>query len=106
MKKSYPCATPTGKRFAPEHDKSAPVVQVADRTASIVTLEGLTYYVHKDATGGTCLCKTLLAMDAGDNEIRRRSAPKPIYGLAAPFPYKSSPPLTLVPLNVDAWVEY
>lgn len=95
-------AKKTQQVAAPEFGPSLPVYEGPPvAIGGCVTLgDGTACYVFDDGNENDplpVLCRELVAMDAGSNVIRRRTAPAKYSGISAPVPGNNS--LTVVPAD-------
>ena len=105
---TYPKAIPTGeyhkhpipRERAPLATLPSPPKGSGGWEGSVAEYAGQFGYVHTDACGETGLYRRALAMDAGNNICRERSAPKSLQGICAGRTY-----LTLVCDELIAWVK-
>ena len=97
--------TPVGTRRHHVTGEEHPVVALPRPVDwdEIVLLEGQPTYFYVDATGEECLCKRLLALDAGDNVVRRVTAPAQRQGIGATYGVGRS--VSVVPDEIVAWVD-
>jgi hypothetical protein len=112
MTQTIPTATRTGT--ARRHHitgEKAPVVTLPPAPwcggygpGDVVSLDGEALYVF-DVCGEQGLFREALAMDAGDNVVRRRTAPAGLTGIASPvLPRTHAPTLTTVGDGLVAWI--
>lgn len=89
--------------IAPEYEViSTPEAHYADNPGEAHRLPDGTYAYAYDVAGMTGLFRDAVATDAGENEVRRRSAPADLAGLTAPE--HRGRPLSAVGSGLVGWL--
>lgn len=108
---NFPIVTKTNKLYQPEFGEKLPLFRCPappDADNRVRLLDGTLAYARADnALCCTVLCKSLVAMNSGDNVVRRfRADEQSSSGISAPAMPGTSIYLTSVPDEIVGYVEF